>query len=73
MANQFNNFVTDLGQAAYLKMNGFKVLSRRGKAFYFEVMREYESEFARLQLEYLNSQFHEFDAAIMGLKKISPN
>lgn len=62
--------VSDLGIAAYLKMNGFKFVSRRGKNIYFEVSEKDQHNFEDTIFEYLNSPFHEFDACLMALKKI---
>jgi hypothetical protein len=62
--------VEDLGAAAYLKMHGFKIVGRKGKVFYFEIMREEENAFHEAMFEYPNSPYHDFDAHIMGLKKL---
>jgi len=62
--------VPDLGAAAYLKMHGFKCAGRKTRNFYFEVEEEEQDKFDRLNLEYVNSYYHDFDSAIMSLKKI---
>lgn len=62
--------VHDLGAAAYLKMHGFKCAGRRTRNFYFEVADEDMEKFDILNLEYVNSHYHDFDSAIMCLKKI---
>lgn len=62
--------VSDLGAGAYLLMHGWKPLGRRGKDIVFEVPEEDGPEFDDLQLRYLTSEFHRFDACIMSLKKM---
>jgi hypothetical protein len=51
--------VSDLGAGAYLLMD-----------IMFEITPNEIEEFETLQLEYLRSEFHRFDACIMSLKKI---
>ena len=63
--------VSDLGAAAFVKMHGFKCVGRKTRNFYFEVAQEDIEKFDSLNLEYINSQYHDFDSAIMSLKKIS--
>jgi hypothetical protein len=64
-------FLTDLGAAAYVLMQHFRIVGRRGKAFYFEINDEEEAaNFDQLRLEYVTSEFHEFDSALMSVKKI---
>jgi hypothetical protein len=67
---QLRKAVSDLGSAAYLKMHGFKCAGRRGRNFFFEVADEDVEKFDMLNFEYVNSQYHDFDSAIMCLKKI---
>lgn len=63
--------VSDLGAAAYILMHEFKVIGRRGKDIYFLLNDENTAEkFDQLNLDYLSSEFHRFDACIMSLKKI---
>lgn len=62
--------VHDLGAAAYLKMHGFKCAGRKTRNFYFEVAEEDSEKFDSLNIEYVNSHYHDFDSAIMSLKKI---
>ena len=62
--------VHDLGAAAYLKMHGFKCAGRRTRNFFFEVAEEDSDKFDMLNIEYVNSHYHDFDSAIMSLKKI---
>jgi hypothetical protein len=62
--------VSDLGAGAYLLMHGYKVVGRQGKDIMFEITPNETEEFETLQLEYLRSEFHRFDACIMSLKKI---
>ena len=71
LANSANlkKSINDLGTAAYLKMHGFKCAGRKHRNFYFEIADEDISKFDMLNLEYINSDYHEFDSAIMGLKK----
>jgi len=64
--------VDDLGAAAFLKLQGFKVSGRKGKTFFFDVNQEEEAEFDKNSFEFVNSVFHTFDANIMALKKM-PN
>lgn len=69
-----HKFVPDIGIAAYLMMNGFRVLGRRGKNIYFEAENiEAEKEFDRLHIEYLSSPYHQFDHYLMALKKLPDN
>jgi hypothetical protein len=60
----------DLGIAAYLRMHGFKVVGRKGKAFYFEINREEDIAFNETIFEYPNSPYHDFDTHLMALKKL---
>lgn len=62
--------VSDLGAAAYMMMNGFKVVGKQGRSIMFEVIVEASKEFDDKHLEYLSSEFHRFDSCIMSLKKI---
>jgi len=62
--------VSDLGAGAYLLMHGWKPLGRRGKDIIFDVDEKDTIEFNDLQLNYLTSEFHRFDACIMSLKKM---
>ncbi len=61
--------VQDLGVAAYLLMYGYKITGKEGKFFLFET--EDDKEFESKKLEFLNSEFHRFDAALVSLKKMS--
>ena len=67
-----NHCVSDLGVAAYVMMHGYKVIRRQGNSLLFEVANDEINEFERLQMEYLNSEFHRFDSHIMAIKKM-PN
>ena len=62
--------IDDLGAAAYLMMMGWKVIGKKDKAFVFEVEESSETDFTETHLEYLNSDFHRFDASLMSLKKM---
>lgn len=62
--------VGDLGMAAYVKIHGFRCLGRRGRNYYFAVDEAQSQEFNKLTVDYVNSAMHEFDSAIMSLKKI---
>jgi hypothetical protein len=63
--------IEDLGAGAYLLMLGHKVVGKKDKStFVFEVPVADEQSFESDQLEYLNSDFHRFDACLMSLKKI---
>jgi hypothetical protein len=65
------NYVSDLGVAAYLLMHKFKLISKLGKNYYFDVTsQEEEDQFNELNLQYTNSEFHDFDSKLMSLKKI---
>lgn len=61
--------VSELGMAAYVKMHGFRCLGRKGRTFYFET-EEGDESIDQLLIEYLNSPMHDFDSAIMSLKKM---
>jgi len=68
--NTIRKSTEDLGAAAYLRMHGFKVVGRKGKTFYFEIMREEEDAFNEAIFDYPNSPYHDFDTHIMALKKL---
>jgi len=63
--------VGDLGAGAYLLMHKWKPLGRKGRDILFEVSDAENKEFEALQLQYLTSEFHRFDACIMSLKKMN--
>lgn len=66
-----NKFVTDLGAAAFLLMHKFKLLGKKGRAFYFEInTKDEDKQFDELNLQYASSIFHDFDSKLMSLKKI---
>lgn len=65
-----HRFVTDLGAAAYILMHKYRVIGKRGKAFYFEIDEESAEKFDEIALEYISSDFHRFDSCLMSLKKI---
>ncbi len=66
-----NKFVTDLGAAAFLLMHKFKLIGKKGRAFYFECdSKQDDSQFDELNLQYASSVFHDFDSKLMSLKKI---
>jgi hypothetical protein len=62
--------VSDLGAAAFVMMNKYKVVGKKGQAIYFEMNRDEVAHFESLKMEYLSSEFHRFDACLMALKKI---
>jgi len=62
--------VSDLGMAAYIKMHGFRCLGRKSRNWFFEVDESTGNQFDQLTVDYVNSQMHEFDSAIMSLKKM---
>jgi regulator of sigma D len=62
--------VTDLGVASYARMNGFKVVGRKGKNIYFELNSKELEEFDKVCFEYLSSPFHTFDSTLFTLKKM---
>jgi hypothetical protein len=66
------SYVGDLGAGAYLLMHGYKVIGKQDKDYLFEITEKEEQDFETLQMEYLRSEFHRFDACIMSLKKIRP-
>lgn len=66
-----NKFVTDLGAAAFLLMHKFKLIGKKGRAFYFDInSKDEEKQFDELNLQYTSSEFHDFDSKLMSLKKI---
>ena len=69
--NKILKKVFDMGSSAYLMMHGFKVKLRdnREKAFIFEINAKDSDDFEEKQDDYLNSEFHRFDACLMSLKK----
>lgn len=68
--NRVIRHVSDLGAAAFIMMNKFKVVGKKGQAIYFEMNKEEVESFESLKMEYLSSEFHRFDACLMALKKI---
>ena len=62
--------VDDLGEAAFARMKGYKCVGRKGRTFFFDVTEESVIQFEDLNLEYINSPYHDFDACIMSLKKV---
>ncbi len=62
--------VSDLGVAAYLLMHRYEVVGRRGKDIFFKIKESESDEFSNRQLEYLSSQYHQFDSCLMSLKKL---
>jgi hypothetical protein len=62
--------VTDLGAAAFILMNKYRVVGKKGQAVYFEINEDEIAAFEDLKLEYLSSEFHRFDSCLMSLKKI---
>lgn len=70
MSKKIKRAITDLGMAAYIKIHGFKCLGRKSRNFYFEVDDTQSNEFDQLTIDYINSPMHEFDSAIMSLKKM---
>lgn len=70
-ATKIRKGVEDLGVAAFLRMHGFRVVGRKGKTFFFDVMnKEEEDKFHEAVFEYPNSPYHDFDANLMALKKL---
>lgn len=68
-----HRFVTDLGIAAYLLMHQFKIIGKKGKAFYFECEDSATDQFNNLIFDYMPpSEFYLFDSCLMALKKINP-
>ena len=73
MSQESNNFITsDIGIAAYLQLQGFKILSCRrletGK-FHFE-FEDPNDQCKMKALEFLDSDFCKFDNNVRNLKKI---
>lgn len=63
--------VKDLGMAAYLKLVGFKFISKRkNNEFNFEINESEQEHFEEEKVNFLNSQFAAYDSEIMNLKKI---
>ena len=56
----------DLGLAAYIKMNGQKLMSINGKVFVFESERELDDWY----VEYSNSCCHRHDTELLNLRKM---
>lgn len=70
MEKRIIRHVTDLGAAAFVLMNKYKVVGKKGQAIYFEINEDELDAFESLKLEYLSSEFHRFDSCLMSLKKI---
>lgn len=69
--------VTDLGVAAYLLMHEYKpnplklkIVGKKGRNVFFSHPPGVEEAFNRLSLNYLTSQFQNYDSSLMGLKKL---
>ena len=62
--------VSDLGIAAYILMQGYDLLGKKEKEFFFEIEEEEERKFDELKINYLFSEFHYFDHCLMGIKKL---
>lgn len=62
--------ISDLGMAAYIKIHGFRCVGRKGKNYYFEADEKDCDQFDQLTVDYINSPMHDFDSALMSLKKI---
>jgi hypothetical protein len=61
---------SDLGSAAYLMMYLYKCVGKQNKFMIFEVEDSAIKEFHKRKLEYLSSEFHDFDSCLMSVKKI---
>jgi len=70
MEKKIIKHVADLGAAAYVMMNKYKVVGKKGTAVYFEMNESELIHFDSIKMEYLSSEFHRFDACLMALKKI---
>lgn len=74
--NKSNLTVEDMGAAAYLNLHGYKISSKNGRQYVFEAVaespdaRSRSRDFNRTKFDYLSSQFHDFDAKLMSLKKM---
>ena len=75
--NQIHKIVSDLGVAAYILMQeyrvkrfGAKVIGKKGRYVYFEHPEGKSQEFERVTFQYLPSQFQTYDSNLMALKKI---
>jgi hypothetical protein len=60
----------DLALAAYLRMKGFKLCDIRKVDGEFAFQFEDTAEIYKASLEYVNSDFARFEAAMRGLKKL---
>ncbi len=67
---KIRKIVEDIGTSAFLKLHGFAVIGRKGKAIYFEINKEDEEDFNRKSFEYVNSAFYSFDSCVLAIKKI---
>jgi len=70
MTKKVIRHVTDLGAAAFILMNKYRVVGKKGQAIYFEINDDEIGAFESTKLEYLSSEFHRFDSCLMSLKKI---
>ena len=61
--------VTDLGAAAFILMNKYKLVGKKGQAVYFEMPEDELEVFEELNYEYIRSDFLKFDSCLMSLKK----
>jgi len=64
--------INDLGIGAYLMMNGFKVVGRKGRNVFFEVETDKDkTELDAMAMDYLRTDYERFDNYLAVLKKIS--
>jgi len=69
--SQGDERVGNLGLAAYLKMQGFKVTGRSGNIVFFECKDDDERDrINQHKVEYVNSAFAEFDGWLMTMKNM---
>lgn len=64
--------IEDVGVAAYLRLHGFKVIGKRGRAYYFSVKPDEEVSFNEAMFDFPNSPYHDYDSHLIALKKL-PN
>ena len=72
-SKEMHRTVRDLGMAAYLKMQGFELVTKVDRGFVFRCTSDGETtldEFEAQKIRYINGPFARFDSELMNLKKL---
>lgn len=69
--NKVERRISDLGVSAYLMMHNYHPSGKKNREIVFMIDPDESKDFHQLQIDYLTSEFHRFDACIMSLKKMT--